>query len=266
VSVSAKVISLTTDFGLKDSYVGEIKGVILSLCPDATLVDLTHGVEKFNVRMGAFMLSSSAPYFPKGTVHMAIVDPGVGTQRRPIIVETTQGFFVGPDNGLLILAAEAQGIKQTRVIESRLLMLPHVSNTFHGRDIFAPVAAQIANGLPFEEFGPQIADIVKPEFTQVIRRGDSLEGEVLYVDDFGNIITNIHRRDMGILRESIIQIEFLQKPRRQMKLSTTYADAQPKKPIAIIGSHNYLEIALNQGNAAAEFSVKAGDKITVSRT
>ena len=202
--------------------------------------------------------------FPKELFTVAVVDPGVGTQRRPIIVETAQGFFVGPDNGLLILAAEAQGIKQTRDIESRRLMLPHVSNTFHGRDIFAPVAAHIANGWSFEEFGPQITDIVKPEFTQVIRRGDSLEGEILHVDDFGNIITNIHSRDIVVLRESVIQVEFLQQPPRQMKISTTYADAYPQKPIAIIGSHSYLEIALNQGNAAAEFSVKAGDKITVS--
>ena len=264
--MSVKVVSLTSDFGLKDPYVAEIKAVILTICPTATIVDVTHKVEKFNVLTGAFMLASAAPYFSKGTVHLAIVDPGVGTPRRPIIIETKQGFFVGPDNGLLILAAEDQGIKQVRVIESSRLMLPHVSNTFHGRDIFAPAAAHIANGVSLEEFGPQITGAVKPEFARVIRTPDSLAGEVLHVDDFGNIITNIHSKEITAFRESIIQIEFPSHPPRQMKVSTTYADAKPQEPLALIGSHQYLEIALNRGNAAGIFSVKAGDKITLSRT
>ena len=264
--MSSKTISLTTDFGLKDPYVAEIKAVILTICPTSTIVDITHEVEKFSVRMGAFMLASAAPYFSKGTVHLGVVDPGVGTQRRPIIVETEQSFFVGPDNGLLILAAEAQGIKQMRVIESRRLMLPHVSNTFHGRDIFSPVAAHIANGVSLEEFGPQITDVVKPEFTRVIRTTDSLAGEVLHVDDFGNIITNIRSKEIAAFHESVIQVVFQSHPPRQMKVSMTYADTKPQEPLALIGSHQYLEIALNQGNAARTFFVKAGDKITLSKT
>jgi S-adenosyl-L-methionine hydrolase (adenosine-forming) len=259
-----KIISLTTDFGLRDPYVAEMKGAIIGVCPDAAIVDLTHGVEKFNVRTGAFMLASAAPYFPKGTVHIAVVDPYVGTSRRPIIVQTERAFFVGPDNGLLILAAEVQGIKQMRQIETRRLMLAHVSNTFHGRDIFAPVAAHLANGIALEEFGPQITEVVKPEFMKVTRTQGILLGEILHVDDFGNLVTNIHVKEIAEFGPEI-QVEVASYTPQPMKLSTTYAEAKPKEPLALIGSHTYLEIALNQGNAAVKFGAKAGDKIRVMR-
>lgn len=262
--MSKKVISFTSDFGLKDPYVAEIKAVILRICPAAMIVDVTHEVEKFNVRMGAFILSSVAQYFPEGTVHLAIVDPGVGTHRRSIIVETKNGFFVGPDNGLLMIGAQAQGIQEMRVIENKRLILSNVSNTFHGRDIFAPVTAHIANGVRLEEFGPEIADAVKPEFTRVTRNRGSLEGEVLYVDDFGNVITNIPDKEIFAF-QGTAQVEFLPQPPRQMKISTTYADAKAHEPIILIGSFGYLEIALNQGNAARAFSVKIGNKIKLSR-
>jgi S-adenosyl-L-methionine hydrolase (adenosine-forming) len=264
--VPARIVTLTSDFGLKDPYVAEMKAAILSICPSVVTVDVTHLVEKFNVRAGAFMLASAAPYFPAGTIHVAVVDPGVGTQRRPIIIETESSFFVGPDNGLPILAAEAQGIKRMWHIESRRFMLPHISSTFHGRDIFAPAAAHLANGEAPEEFGPQIADVVKPEFTKVTREKDVLTGEVLYVDDFGNIITNIHAKEIAVFREGRVQVELPNQAPQQMKVSRTYAAAKPQEPLAVIGSHSYLEIALNQGNAAAKFLAKAGDKITLSRT
>ena len=264
--MSAKFISLTSDFGLKDPYVAEIKAVILTICPTASIIDVTHEVEKFSIRTGAFMLASVAPYFPKGTVHTAIVDPDVGTPRRPIIVETSQGFFVGPDNGLMMIAAEAQGIKQTRVIENKRLMLPYISNTFHGRDVFAPAAAHIANGSPLEEFGSKITDAVKPEFALVTRNRGSLEGEVLHVDDFGNIITNLPGKEIAGFEERLVQVEFPPHPPRQIKISKAYADVDPQEPLALIGSHGYLEIALNRGNAARAFSVKTGNKITLSKT
>ncbi len=257
-------VSLTSDFGLKDPYVAEMKATILSICPSAVLVDITHNVEKFNIRAGAFMIASAAPYFPAQTIHVAVVDPSVGTQRRPIILQTEHAYFVGPDNGLLILAAKSQGIRQIRQIESRRFMLPHVSPTFHGRDIFSPAAAHLSNGLAIEEFGPEITDFVEPEFTMVTRDKDQLSGVVLNVDDFGNIITNIHSRDIATFRETTVQVQ-LNSQVQQMKFSSTYADAKPKEPIALIGSHNYLEIALNQGDAAARFSVKAGDKITLTK-
>ncbi|MCJ7763226.1 S-adenosyl-l-methionine hydroxide adenosyltransferase family protein [Candidatus Bathyarchaeota archaeon] len=261
----AQIFTLTTDFGLKDPYVAEMKAVILSVCPNAVVVDVTHEVEKFSIRMGAYMLASAAPYFPQGSVHVAVVDPDVGTQRRPIIVQTTHSFFVGPDNGLLFLAAEAQGIKRIYEIASRRFMLPHVSSTFHGRDIFAPAAAHLANGVPAEEFGPEITEVAKPKFTKVTRVKDSLVGEVLHVDGFGNIITNVRAKDIASLKEGVVQAE-LPFGKLQLKLSKTYAEAKLQEPIALIGSHDFLEIALNQGNAAAKFNIKTGDKITLTVT
>ena len=160
--LSAPLFTLTTDFGLRDPYVAEMKAVILGLCKTAQIVDITHAVEKFSIRSGAYMLASAAPYFPKDTINIAVVDPGVGSERRSIIVETKKGFFVGPDNGLLVLAAQMQGIKRVFEITNKKLMLRKVSFTFHGRDVFAPAAAYLANGVPLEEFGAEVADIVKP--------------------------------------------------------------------------------------------------------
>jgi S-adenosylmethionine hydrolase len=190
--VPTRIITLTTDFGLKDPYAAEMKAAILSLCPNAAIVDITHQIEKFNTRIGVYVLASAAPYFPEGTIHVAVVDPGVGTRRRPILIQTQRGFFVGPDNGLLISAAEHQGIKRIHEITNPRLMLPKVSSTFHGRDVFAPAAAHLANGVHPTEFGREIREIARPEFTKVTRRKDMLIGEVLHVDNFGNIITNIN--------------------------------------------------------------------------
>ena len=164
-----------------------MKGVILTINPNANIIDITHGVEKFNIRMGAFMLASAAPYFPKGTVHLAVVDPGVGTERRAILVQTKQGFFVGPDNGILILAAQNQGIEHTYELTNPKFMLPKVSSTFHGRDVFAPAAAHLDIGVKPSEFGPEIRDAVIPQFASVNRKNGSLIGEILHVDSFGNI-------------------------------------------------------------------------------
>ena len=158
------MITLTSDFGLKDPYVAEMKGVILTINPKATLIDITHEVEKFNIRMAAFMLASAAPYFPQGTVHLAVVDPGVGTQRRAILIQTKKSFFVGPDNGILILAAQNQGIEHVYQLTNPTFMLPKISSTFHGRDIFAPAAAHLDKGVQPSEFGPEIKDPINPEF------------------------------------------------------------------------------------------------------
>ncbi len=260
------MLSLTSDFGLRDPYVAEIKAVILGICPTATIVDITHEVDKFNVHAGAFMLASAAPYFPNGTVHIAVVDPGVGTARRPIVVETERGFFVGPDNGLLLLAAEAQGIKQIRLIGNRKLMQPQVSDTFHGRDVFAPAAAHLANDVKIEQFGAEITDPEKPLFTKVKRGADSVAGEVLHLDGFGNIITNIRLTDVDGFGEGMLQIAFAENPPVQMKLSRTYADAEPGEALALVGSHGFIEVALNLGSAAKKFSAKVGDRIVLKKS
>lgn len=264
--MSTKIITLTTDFGLKDPYAAEMKAAILGICPTVVIVDITHEIEKFNIRMGAYVLASAVPYFQKGTIHVAVVDPGVGTRRRPILIQTQQGFFIGPDNGLLILAAENQGIWRIHEITNPRLMLPRVSSTFHGRDVFAPAAAHLANGVHLTEFGSEIRDAVKPEFTKVTLRTDVLVGEVLHVDNFGNIITNISEKEIARIRmKDVVKVELPnQKLKLKLKFCKAYGEAKPQEPLALIGSHNYLEIAINQGNAADKFKTKTGDKIKLS--
>jgi len=262
--VSTKIITLTTDFGLKDPYAAEMKAAILGICPNAAIVDITHEIEKFSTRMGAYVLASAVPYFPKGTIHVAVVDPGVGTRRRPILIKTQQGFFIGPDNGLLILAAEHQGINRIHEITNPRLMLPRVSSTFHGRDVFAPAAAHLTSGVNPAEFGPEIHEITKPEFAKVTKRKNVLFGEVLHVDNFGNIITNVRETELARIRvKERVNVE-LPDHKLKLKFCRAYADAKPQQPLALIGSHSYLEIAMNQGDAAAEFNTKVGDKVTVS--
>ena len=195
---------------------------------------------------------------------MAVVDPGVGTQRRPILIKTMSGFFVGPDNGILFLAAEKQGIIHIHEVTNRKLMPPHISNTFHGRDIFAPAAAHLANGVLPADFGPEIQEVVKPEFAKVKFSKGILKGEILHVDGFGNMITNFREEDLKHLRiEASINVE-LANSKMNLKLGKTYAETKPKETIALVGSHGYVEIAVNQGSAAEEFKAKPGDKILLS--
>lgn len=258
-----KMITLTSDFGLVDPYTSEMKGVILTINPNAAIIDITHNVEKFNIRMGAFMLASAAPYFPKGTVHLAVVDPGVGTERRAILIQTKQGFFVGPDNGVLMLAAQNEGIEHVYELANPKFMLSKVSGTFHGRDIFAPAAAYLEKGVTPSEFGAEVTDVVIPEYANVKRKNGSLIGEVLHVDGFGNIITNITQVDLP--RTKTVKVK-LQNHTMQLAFTKTYAQAKSKEAVALVGSHGFLEIALNQGSASEKFGVKVGDEVEVAST
>ncbi len=255
------MITLTSDFGLKDPYVAEMKGAILTINPKATIIDVTHDVQKFNIRMGAFMLASAAPYFPKGTVHLAVVDPGVGTDRGAILVQTKQCFLVGPDNGVLMLAAQNMEIEHTYELTNPKFMRLEVSSTFHGRDIFSPATAYLDTGVKPEEFGPEITKPVMPGFARLKSSNGTLTGEVLYVDSFGNIITNISRKEIAQTKTVNVKL-----PKFSLKLflGKTYAQTKPKEAIALIGSHGFLEIALNQGSAAEKFHIAAEDKIEVT--
>jgi S-adenosylmethionine hydrolase len=258
------MITLTTDFGLNDPYVAEMKAVILGICPNAVIVDITHEIEKFNIRMGAYVLASAAPYFPDGAIHVAVVDPGVGTRRRPIVIQTRQGFFVGPDNGLLVLAAEKQGIMRIHELTNPRFMLSTVSHTFHGRDIFAPAAAHLMTGVKPEEFGPEIRKAVRPEFAKVTQRNEVLVGEVLHVDGFGNIITNINEKEVAQSHvKGAVSVE-LAGYKLKLKFCRAYGETKPHEPLALIGSHGFLEISVNQGNAAKRFKTKAGDRVAIS--
>lgn len=252
------MITLTTDFGLKDPYVAEMKGVIYSIKPAARIVDVSHQIDKYNVRMAAFILGSAAPYFAKGTVHVVVVDPGVGTSRRAIVVQTKQAFFVGPDNGVLMLAAKAQGISHIYKLIDPKYMLQEVSSTFHGRDIFAPVAAHLDKGVKPKEFGVEITDPVTPKFANVERKNGSISGEVLYVDGFGNVITNIGKAEVAKAKTVKVNLHNIS---LQLPCSETYGNAKPQEPLALVGSHGFLELALNQGSFSGKYRVNAGDRI-----
>jgi S-adenosyl-L-methionine hydrolase (adenosine-forming) len=258
-----RIITMTSDFGLKDPYVAEMKAVILRVTPRTTIIDITHEITKFDIREGAFTLFSATPYFPKKTIHIAIVDPGVGSKRRAILIQTKQGFFVGPDNGLLILAAEKQGIEHIYLISNSKFMLSEVSNTFHGRDIFAPAAAHLKKGAKPSEFGPEVTDPIKPNFLRVKRQNDSLFGEILHIDSFGNIITNIEEKEITQDETRTVSVE-LTNNFLKIRLGKNFSEVKPQEPIALIGSHGFLEVALNQASAAEKYHTKAGDKIVVA--
>jgi len=262
--MGCSLISLTTDFGLRDSYVAEMKGVILGIIPNARIVDITHQIEKFNVKMGAYVLASASPQFPDGSVHLAIVDPGVGTKRRPIIVKTNKCFFVGPDNGVLALAVKNIGDKaQIYKIINNAFMLPEVSRTFHGRDIFAPAAAYLARGTSPAKFGPEIKRMRIPKFARSIRKRDRMEGQVIYIDDFGNIVTNLTETDLKRIRiKGKVNVK-LGSTELKLPFCGAYGDVERGKRLAIVGSHNFLEISVNQGNAAKGLKAQIGDKVVV---
>jgi S-adenosylmethionine hydrolase len=262
------IITLLSDFGLKDPYVAEMKAVILGISPDARIVDISHSIDKFNLRMGAFVLASAAPYFQDGTIHVGIVDPGVGTERRALIVRTKRYFYIGPDNGLLMLAAEKDGIRQVCSIENPAFALCRVSSTFHGRDIFVPAAAYLANGVPLREFGPEIKDYNIPLFSKPTLRADKkLIGEVLHVDDFGNLITNVTSSDLtksGIKPTKPLNVR-LKGTLLHLSLCKTYGEAPIRSTLALIGSHGFFEIAVNQGNASQKLKTKVGDAVAISQ-
>jgi S-adenosylmethionine hydrolase len=263
---TVSIITLLSDFGLKDPYVAEMKAVILSIHPQARIVDITHEVEKFNIRMGAFVLASATQYFPPGAIHVAVVDPGVGTKRRPVIVETKRSYYVGPDNDLLMLAAQKEGVGHVYHVNNPQYMLPRVSRTFHGRDIFAPVAAHLARGRSPSEFGPEIQGYNFPEFAKPHVGASELLGEVLHIDDFGNIVSNISAEGLekiGIREGCSLHVK-LDSETLTLKLCSAYGEVPAKTPLAIIGSTDFLEISINQGSASRTFKAKIGDPLRVS--
>jgi len=262
------IISLLTDFGQKDPYVAEMKAVILSINPQVRLVDITHQVTKFGTHMGAYCLASAVPYFPSKTVHVAVVDPGVGTKRRSIIVETKRSFYVGPDNGILILAAQKEEIKHVYSIKNPDYIRSEVSFTFHGRDIFAPVAAHLTLGVKPCTFGPEIFDYTVPNFvTAKIKKGE-IVGEVLHIDDFGNIISNISGQQLGeakIMSGCSVRAHLGDKS-LDLLVCLTYGDVDPKDCLLLVGGSGFVELAINQGSASKFFGATVGDKFNLSVT
>ncbi|MBC7257946.1 MAG: SAM-dependent chlorinase/fluorinase [Chloroflexi bacterium] len=255
------IITLMTDFGEEDSYVAEMKGVILSICPNATLVDITHHVRPQDIRQGAFVLAASSRAFPMGTVHLAVVDPGVGTERRPIAVQTDRGFFVAPDNGLLSFVLADAADHHAVVLSNQAYYRQPVSQTFHGRDIFAPAAAYIHNGVPLQAFGPDAGTLAlfpvpRPRWI----REHLLAGEVLHTDAFGNVITNIRQQDADWARFAHVQVG----RHKIRRLCRTYAEGGPREVIALFGSSGYLELAQRDGCAARRLRAGPGTPVRVA--
>jgi S-adenosyl-L-methionine hydrolase (adenosine-forming) len=252
------IVTLVTDFGLSDPYVGMIKGVILSLNPGARLVDITHQVGTGAILQASRILSEAHPFFPKGTVHLAVVDPSVGSRRRPIALRAGEHLFVGPDNGIFWPMIEAGGsVKVVELTEGRFF-LPSITNTFHGRDVFAPVAAHLSLGVDLEEMGRPISDPIPLRVPVPSRAEDSLVGQILQADHFGNLITNIGARELA---------EFLGPDRpevqvgrlRVLGLRRVYADVEEGRPLVLINSSNLLEIAVNLGRASEYVGLESGE-------
>ena len=256
-----RIITLCTDFGQRDGYVAAMKGVILSIAPHTTLVDITHQIAPQSLREGAFVLGTACPFFPPETIHLVVIDPGVGGTRRAIAVQTERYYFVAPDNGILTYVLQNERIlNAVSLTKPRYWRARHISNTFHGRDIFAPAAAHLARGVALNELGDPIQDIVQLPLPHPQREKDgTILGEVLHIDHFGNIITNIPAEMLTSSSNWSIQIG----ERSIDTLSPTYATVAPGQLLALIGSHGNLEIAMREGNAAQKLRVSPGTHVRV---
>jgi S-adenosylmethionine hydrolase len=255
---------LLTDFGISDHYVAALKGVILQLCPDAVLVDISHTISRHSVAEGAYVLSQAAPYFPEGSIHLAVVDPGVGTRRRRIVIEGRRCLYVGPDNGLLIPAARAEGIVKTVEITNKRLIRREVSATFEARDVFAPVAAHLASGLSIEDIGPKISNPVELSWGEVSLTPSGATGRVLHIDRFGNIVTNLPSSSLsGIPPSSPLRVR-VGAAIASASASKSYGDVPEGKLIVLAGSGGFVEIAVNRGSAQEVLGAHVGAEVELS--
>ncbi len=262
-------IAILTDFGAGDAYAGTMEGVIAGICPDARVIHLCHEVPPQDIIGGSLLLRGAYAFFPKETIFLCVVDPGVGTKRRAIAMRAGAHTFVGPDNGLLAWAAEeaaGDGLIAAHELTAHEYQLATVSATFHGRDIFAPAAAYLANGITIDRFGPPVEEWqrISVPATEISDHG-MVRGEVLHIDGFGNLITNISRADLershAISPESKLGVHF--RGARVAHLSMTYGDATAKSVIALFGSSGLLEIAVSGGSAKDRFGARRGEHVTV---
>jgi hypothetical protein len=258
-------VTFTTDFGVRDGNVGAMKGVIWGIAPDARIADLSHGIAPQNIREAAFLLERVTSYFPPGTVHLVVVDPGVGTDRRPLAARIGPHFYVAPDNGVLTLVLERAETNQEPVkfvhTNKPECWLPTVSNVFHGRDIFSPVAAHLAAGVPLEELGTEIDDPARIALPRPAKSaaGD-LAGEVLHVDHFGNLYTNFRRGNLEGRTDPTVRL--LGSEIRG--LVRTFGERPIGELIALYSSTNYLLISVVNGSAAERLNARVGDRVQVS--
>jgi len=255
-------VSFLTDFGFSSGYVSQMKGVVSSFSSEVNMIDISHQVPAQNIMAGAFILATTVPYMPKGSVHVGVVDPGVGTSRRGIVVVTNKHLFVGPDNGLFLPAARKFGLFRVYEITNESLFQHPVSNTFHGRDIFASVAGHILRGISFDLIGSEIHDYVDFSFPEPVIEEQKMSTDVLFLDDFGNVITGIEGtrflQKISVGDQMLIQVGEHSIP---AVFAQSYGFVATDELLVTIGSHGYVELSVNQGSAQKRLRVQRGDKI-----
>ena len=255
------IITLTTDFGAADPFVGIMKGVIAGRAPMAHVIDLTHGIPPHDVLAGALVLRHAVPYFPHGTIHLAVVDPGVGSQRRALCVETPGALLVGPDNGLLSLAAASGEIRRIIHLTEEHFFLSPRSRTFHGRDVFAPISAALAAGTSVEKLGSEVRDMQRLDLPPVVREAHALRGQVIYVDHFGNLVSNVSAADLATLAVHAPSIGVGSV--RLRGVAPSYAAVQRGEPVAVVNSWGLLEIAVREGSARDRLGAGVGTAVVI---
>jgi S-adenosylmethionine hydrolase len=274
----AKLVTLLTDFGLADGYVGAMKGVILGIAPGTQLVDISHAIAPQQVRQAAYVLYVSYPHFPTHTVHLVVVDPGVGSARRSIAVRTPVGTFVGPDNGVFSYVMYRERVEAVVDLSDSRYCLASVSHTFHGRDIFAPAAAYLAAGVSVTEMGPVVSDAVLLPRPRLELMGSNLVGEVMHIDRFGNVITSVGKlqwaQDELMLQAAFGQVQGAARldaaravvevaGHRVASVRRTYAEVETGMSLALVGSSGHLEIAVRDGSAAEAMNLHLDDEVLV---
>ncbi len=263
-----KIVALLTDYGTKDQYAGSLRGAVLAACPEAQVVDITHEVKAHAVREAAFVLRATVPVFPAGTAFVTVVDPGVGGSRRGIAVKASGYYFVGPDNGVLSLILIDHPEAEVRELTNAGLFRSNVSSTFHGRDIFGPVAGALVRGTAFEDVGPKIDDAFRFQFKVPDITADTIEGQVIYIDTYGNLISSIGGSVWqtfldgagGDLTEMVVEVDRVIVP-----VVTTFGDVPEDEACAYMGSTSRIEVAVNQGSAAKRFNTVLGAPIRLKR-
>jgi len=259
------LITLLTDFGIVDPYVAQMKAVIFSVSPTATIVDISHGVEKHNIAIGGYLLKTTVQWFPIKTVHVAIVDPGVGTSRIPIVVDCERGFLVGPDNGLLVGASETLGFRAAYKITNSEFMAETVSSTFHGRDVFARTAAMLSEGREPREVGARIDELIHLDMPSLDASREQISCHVIYIDSFGNLVTNMTLNQMrGLDQRKGKTVRLVTKGRAIDCLFVDAYSAIPRGRIGLLfGSQGYLEVAQREANTAVRLKLRVGDPVQI---
>ena len=254
------IITLTTDFGLTDTYVGEMKGVIFQINPQIQIIDITHSIPPQDLSSAAFQINNAYQYFPEGSIHIIVIDPGVGSQRRSIVCQTEKAIFVCPDNGICTKIFEQEKLIRTIEITNPNFCLRQISQTFHGRDVFAPVAAYISCGVSLTDLGPEISDITMLSVPQPKITENEIIGEIIWIDNFGNAITNVSMETLkstSFNTKCTIQIAGI----KIDHLSNFYDESDIGSTLALANSSGNIEIAVNQGSASSTLNIKVGEKI-----